>query len=119
MTLVSVSINILNSFFFYGCRWWRDLDLASKLPYIRDRLVESHLVALGPYFEPHYSLGRIIVAKINMIMVVVDDTYDAYATLPEVKALTECLQRYSERSRSLFLYTQLTHSLTRGKKNLV
>ncbi|ANM57869.1 Terpenoid cyclases/Protein prenyltransferases superfamily protein [Arabidopsis thaliana] len=76
-------------------KWWRDLDLASKLPYIRDRLVESHLVALGPYFEPHYSLGRIIVAKINMIMVVVDDTYDAYATLPQVKALTECLQRWS------------------------
>ena len=100
----------------HGFRWWKNLDLASKLPYIRDRLVESHLVALGPYFEPHYSLGRIIVAKINMIMVVVDDTYDAYATLPQVKALTECLQRYSVRSRSLFLYTQLiTHSLV-GRK---
>ncbi|CAA0382427.1 unnamed protein product [Arabidopsis thaliana] len=74
-------------------KWWKDLDLASKLPYIRDRLVESHLGGLGPYFEPHYSLGRIIVAKIIMTMVVVDDTYDAHATVPEVAVLTECLQR--------------------------
>ncbi|XP_010468170.1 PREDICTED: terpenoid synthase 19-like [Camelina sativa] len=28
-----------------------------------------------------------------MIVVVVDDTYDAYATVPEATALTECLQR--------------------------
>ncbi|VVA97630.1 unnamed protein product [Arabis nemorensis] len=76
-------------------KWWKDLDLGSRLPYVRDRLVESHLVSLGPYFEPQYSLGRIIVAKINMIVVVVDDTYDVYATLAEVTALTECLQKWS------------------------
>ncbi|KFK38811.1 hypothetical protein AALP_AA3G163300 [Arabis alpina] len=76
-------------------KWWKDVDLASKLPYIRDRIVESHLVSMGPYFEPHYSLGRVIVAKINMIVVVVDDTYDAYATIPEARALTECVQRWS------------------------
>jgi len=33
------------------------------------------------------------VAKIIMTMVVVDDTYDAHATVPEVAVLTECLQR--------------------------
>ncbi|KAG7581947.1 Terpene synthase N-terminal domain [Arabidopsis suecica] len=76
-------------------RWWKDLDLVSKLPYIRDRLVECHFASLGTYFEPQYSLGRIILAKIMMIVVVVDDTYDAYATLPEVTALTECLQRWN------------------------
>ncbi|KAL0667899.1 hypothetical protein Bca4012_030603 [Brassica carinata] len=62
-------------------RWWKDLDLASKLPHIRDRVVECHFMSLGAYFEQQYSLGRIIVAKITMIVVVVDDTYDAYATL--------------------------------------
>ncbi|KAF3575856.1 hypothetical protein DY000_02030589, partial [Brassica cretica] len=75
-------------------RWWKDLDLASKLPHIRDRVVECHFMSLGAYFEQQYSLGRIIVAKITMIVVVVDDTYDAYATLTEAIALTECLQRY-------------------------
>ncbi|CAA7029922.1 unnamed protein product [Microthlaspi erraticum] len=76
-------------------KWWKDLGLVSKLPYVRDRIVESHLVSMGPYFEPHYSLGRVLVAKVNMIVVVVDDTYDAYATLPEVTVLTECLLRWS------------------------
>ncbi|WZY86716.1 hypothetical protein YC2023_033100 [Brassica napus] len=58
----------------------------------RDRDVECHFMSLGEYFEPQYSHGRIIVAKITMIVVVVDDTYDAYATLTEAIALTECLQ---------------------------
>ncbi|KAG7625235.1 putative lyase [Arabidopsis thaliana] len=74
-------------------KWWKDLDLASKLPYIRDRSVESHLGGLGPYFEPQYSLGRIIVAKTIMIIVVADDTYDAHATIPEATVLTEYFQR--------------------------
>lgn len=56
--------------------------------------MECHLGSLGPYFEPQYSLGRIIVGKLTMIVVVLDDTYDAYATLAEVTALTECLQKY-------------------------
>lgn len=51
-------------------------------------------MSLGAYFEPQYSHGRIIVGKITMIVVVVDDTYDAYATLTEAIALTECLQTY-------------------------
>jgi len=80
----------------HGFRWWKNLDLASKLPYIRDRLVECHLASVAAYFEPQYSLARIIVTKIMMMVVVVDDTYDASsATLPEVTALTECLQMYS------------------------
>ncbi|EOA32912.1 hypothetical protein CARUB_v10016237mg [Capsella rubella] len=74
-------------------KWWKDLDLVSKLPYIRDRLVECHLGCLGPYFEPQYSLGRIIVAKTIMILNVVDDTYDAYATFAEVRVLNEYMQR--------------------------
>ncbi|KAL9291399.1 putative lyase [Arabidopsis thaliana] len=77
-------------------KWWKNLDLASKLPYIRDRLVECHLASVAAYFEPQYSLARIIVTKIMMMVVVVDDTYDASsATLPEVTALTECLQMWN------------------------
>ncbi|KFK24576.1 hypothetical protein AALP_AAs45078U000300 [Arabis alpina] len=76
-------------------KWYNDLGLASKLPYIRDRIVECHFGSLGPYFEPHYSLGRLVVAKFIMLVVAVDDTYDAHATIPEVRALTECVQRWN------------------------
>ncbi|CAH2079020.1 unnamed protein product, partial [Thlaspi arvense] len=75
-------------------KWWKDLGVASKLPYVRDRMVECHLGSLGPYFEPHYSLGRLIVSKFIQLVVVVDDTYDAYATFPEATLFTECLLRW-------------------------
>ncbi|KAH0883978.1 hypothetical protein HID58_060074 [Brassica napus] len=47
------------------------LLLASKLPHISDIVVECHFMFLGAYFEPQDSHGRIIVAKITMIVVVV------------------------------------------------
>ncbi|CAA7026681.1 unnamed protein product [Microthlaspi erraticum] len=75
-------------------KWWNDLNLASKLPYIRDRIVEVYFPALGLYIEPRYSLGRIIATKIIMVTVVLDDTCDAYATFPEAKSLIESVQRW-------------------------
>lgn len=77
-------------------RWWKELDLASKLPNtFRDRNVEIYFGMMGIYFEPRYSLARVIGTKISMIMTVVDDTYDAYGTLPEVISFTDALQRYN------------------------
>ncbi|KAL9291396.1 Terpenoid synthase 17 [Arabidopsis thaliana] len=75
-------------------KWWKELDLASKLPYIRDRIVEVYFGALALYFEPRYSLGRIIVTKITMIVTVFNDTCDAYGTLPEVTSLVDSFQRW-------------------------
>ncbi|KAL0855285.1 hypothetical protein Bca101_060438 [Brassica carinata] len=75
-------------------KWWKDLDLASKLPYIRDRIVEVFFAALTMYFEPRYSLGRIIVAKLTALGTVMNDTCDAYATLPEVASLDDAFQRW-------------------------
>ncbi|VVB13604.1 unnamed protein product [Arabis nemorensis] len=75
--------------------WWKELDLASKLPNtFRDRNVEIYFGMMGIYFEPRYSLARIIGTKISMIMTIVDDTYDAYGTLPEVISFTDALQRW-------------------------
>ncbi|XP_010501939.1 PREDICTED: terpenoid synthase 30 [Camelina sativa] len=76
-------------------KWWKDLDVSSQLPYlIRDRIVECYFPAMGLYYEPRYSLARIIAAKITMIVVVLDDTCDSYATFPEVKSLIDSLQRW-------------------------
>ncbi|KAL0717205.1 hypothetical protein Bca4012_066527 [Brassica carinata] len=78
----------------YLTKWWKDLDLASKLPYIRDRIVEVFLGALTMYFEPRYSLGRTTVAKITAVATVFNDTCDAYGTLPEVTSLVDAFQRW-------------------------
>ena len=78
----------------YGFRWWKDLGMASQLSYIRDRSVEIYFGMLGMFFEPRYSLGRIHTVKLTMVLTVVDDTCDAYATLPEVISLHDAFQRY-------------------------
>nr|QBP05430.1 cedrol synthase [Leucosceptrum canum] len=76
-------------------RWWNKFDLKSKLPYIRDSLVGSYLWAAAFHFEPQYSGVRMAVTKCLQIAVVMDDTYDNYATLGEAQLFTETLERWS------------------------
>ncbi|CAH8263207.1 unnamed protein product [Arabidopsis lyrata] len=76
-------------------KWWNDQDLLSKLPpYFRDRLVECHLYGVIMYFEPKYSFGRIILAKLLVLLTVVDDTCDRYGSVPEVAKLLDCVERW-------------------------
>lgn len=70
------------------------LDLASKLPYVRDRLVENYFWAVSVFFEPYYSLGRIICTKMIEILAITDDTYDAYGTFDELGLYTNAVQGY-------------------------
>ncbi|PPD75280.1 hypothetical protein GOBAR_DD27795 [Gossypium barbadense] len=74
-------------------RWKNGLDLATKLPFARDRLVEGYLWILGMYFEPQYSLAREILAKTIVMITLMDDIYDAYGTLEELQLLTNAVQR--------------------------
>lgn len=88
--LVSVIIFYLRMY-----RWWKKLDLESKIPnYFRVRAVECLFWATGIYMEPHYSVGRIILSKWIMLHTVLDDTCDAHCTLTEVIGLVESLERY-------------------------
>lgn len=74
-------------------RWWKELDFEKKLPYVRDRIVESFFWALIVYYEPCHSHARLFLCKIVEMMTVVDDTYDAYATIDELTLFTNALQR--------------------------
>ncbi|WOG86218.1 hypothetical protein DCAR_0205419 [Daucus carota subsp. sativus] len=75
-------------------RWWDDLELASKLPYVRDRMVENYFWAVSIFFEPCYSVGRITFTKMVTILVITDDTYDAYATFDELGVYTDAVERF-------------------------
>ncbi|KAG7571867.1 Isoprenoid synthase domain superfamily [Arabidopsis suecica] len=76
-------------------KWWNDQDLLSKLPpYFRDRMVECHLYGVIMYFEPKYSFGRTILAKLLVLLTVVDDTCDRYGSVPEVAKLLDCVERW-------------------------
>ncbi|KAJ9141359.1 hypothetical protein P3X46_031901 [Hevea brasiliensis] len=74
-------------------RWWKDLNLAEKLPYARDRLVEIYFWACSIQFEPHLALSRMMMAKYLKMISLADDTCDAYATMKEVNAFTDAIER--------------------------
>ncbi|KXG21068.1 hypothetical protein SORBI_3009G009300 [Sorghum bicolor] len=75
-------------------RWWKDIHIESKLPFVRDRLVECYLWILGVYYEPCYSRGRIILTMITAIVTLLDDTYDSYATPEECELFTKCMESW-------------------------
>ncbi|XP_077213580.1 beta-cubebene synthase-like [Tasmannia lanceolata] len=75
-------------------RWWKDIDLQTKLPYARERTVELYFWILGTYFEPQYGRGRMILTKIILFVSLMDDTYDLYGTWDELQLLTNIIQRW-------------------------
>ncbi|KAL7122250.1 hypothetical protein ACP275_01G033100 [Erythranthe tilingii] len=75
-------------------RWWKELDLVSKLSYVRDRVVECYFWTLGVYYEPKYSRARIMLAKTIAMISVIDDTYDSYGTVDELQIFTDAIQRW-------------------------
>ncbi|GKV15766.1 hypothetical protein SLEP1_g26518 [Rubroshorea leprosula] len=74
--------------------WWEKLDVATKLPYARDRIVECFFWIMGAYFEPKYSLARTFLTKIIAMTSILDDTYDNYGTYEELEVLTKCIERW-------------------------
>ncbi|XP_073057132.1 germacrene A synthase-like [Primulina eburnea] len=72
--------------------WWKDLDMLSKVPYMRDRVVESYFWGVAMDYEPQYSSARLIVAKSVLLTTMLDDTYDTYATLEDLEIFTQVLQ---------------------------
>ncbi|KAI3501079.1 hypothetical protein L1887_28937 [Cichorium endivia] len=77
------------------CKWWKNLDMSNKLPYVRDRLVEMYFWILGVYFEPQHAHTRIFLVKTSMWLIVMDDTYDNYGTYEELEILTKAIERWS------------------------
>ncbi|XP_057997684.1 probable terpene synthase 6 [Hevea brasiliensis] len=74
-------------------RWWKELDLAKGLPYVRDRIAEGFFESAGVQFEPNFALSRILLTKCIQILALVDDTYDSYGTLQELQCFTDALER--------------------------
>ncbi|RVW94769.1 (-)-germacrene D synthase [Vitis vinifera] len=54
--------------------WWKDLDFAHKLPFARDRVK--------------------ILTEVIAMTSVIDDIYDVYGTLEELKLFTEAVERW-------------------------
>ncbi|KAJ4901658.1 Alpha-barbatene synthase [Raphanus sativus] len=89
--------------------WWKGLDHVKNLPLgIRERSLESWFSALMMYFEPKFSLARIMSAKFTLAATFLDDVCDN-GSVPEVESLVDCLERwdpdYMENCQSLMKTT--------------
>ncbi|XP_052727125.1 probable sesquiterpene synthase, partial [Vigna angularis] len=88
-------------------RWWKKSNFDQKVPHARDRMVESYLWLFAMSYLPEYSNGRMFAGKLATIIVLLDDTYDAYGTVEELQLFTEAFQRWDIR---------LTESLPQSMK---
>nr|Q5SBP0.1 RecName: Full=Terpinolene synthase, chloroplastic; Flags: Precursor [Ocimum basilicum]AAV63792.1 terpinolene synthase [Ocimum basilicum] len=91
-------------------RWWNDTGIAEKLPFARDRIVESHYWAIGTLEPYQYRYQRSLIAKIIALTTVVDDVYDVYGTLDELQLFTDAIRRWDiESINQLPSYMQLCY----------
>nr|WNI01941.1 terpene synthase [Psidium guajava] len=75
-------------------RWWKDIDVARKFPFARDRIVELFFWILGAYFQPKFAVARDILTRVIAMTSILDDIYDVYGTLEELVPFTEAIERY-------------------------
>ncbi|KAH9602228.1 hypothetical protein KSS87_000068 [Heliosperma pusillum] len=75
-------------------KWWHKLDFKTKLSYARQRCVECHFWATAMYFEPQYSEARMLLIRVLLVISILDDTYDAFATFEEIQLLTRAFERW-------------------------
>ncbi|WCJ37692.1 Isoprene synthase chloroplastic [Euphorbia peplus] len=74
--------------------WWNQLQLANKLGFSRDRLMECFFWAVGIMYEPQFSSCRKVLTKVASFVTTIDDVYDVYGTLDELELFTLAVQRW-------------------------
>ncbi|CAB4275889.1 unnamed protein product [Prunus armeniaca] len=75
-------------------KWWNNLGLTQHLNFARDRLVECFMCAVGLNFQPDYTSFRIWLTKVVNLVLIIDDVYDIYGSLEELKRFTNAVDRW-------------------------
>ncbi|KAF9589655.1 hypothetical protein IFM89_026789, partial [Coptis chinensis] len=75
-------------------RWWKHLGLSNKLSFARDRLVEGFLWSVGLAYGPQYLCCREWITKVVCFILTLDDLYDNYGSLEELKLFTAAVERW-------------------------
>ncbi|URD95736.1 Myrcene synthase, chloroplastic [Musa troglodytarum] len=83
-------------------RWWSNLGLALRLPFSRDRLVESYFWTVGWAFEPQFARFREAQTKAICMITTIDDVYDVYGTMDELELFTDAVDRWDVNAMDRF-----------------
>ncbi|XP_065873380.1 probable terpene synthase 11 isoform X1 [Euphorbia lathyris] len=75
-------------------RWWKELGLIDKLGFGRDRPLECYLWTVGIFPEPYNSNCRIQLTKTIAILLVIDDIFDTYGSMPDLLLFTHAIKRW-------------------------
>jgi hypothetical protein len=102
----------------YHDRWWKQLNVATNLSFIRDRIVECHFWMTGACFEPQYSLARVISTKMTACITILDDIMDTYSTTEEAMLLAEAIYRYSVSLLSILTILYFHHVIQPHHKSI-
>ncbi|CAN1793353.1 Probable terpene synthase 3, partial [Linum perenne] len=118
LKLAKLSWNVLQRLYQHELKkltkWWIDLDFTRKMPFARDRLVESYLLAVGAMWEPKFSMVRYLLTKITKLVSVTDDTYDVHGTIDELELFTSVVDRLQQKNQ-MKAYMVEARWLTEGK----
>ncbi|KAJ7964209.1 Beta-ocimene synthase [Quillaja saponaria] len=74
--------------------WWKDMGLAYKLSFSRDRLMECFFWTVGMVYQPQFSNVRKGLTKVTSLITTIDDVYDVYGTLDELELFTTAVERW-------------------------
>ncbi|CAL1397699.1 unnamed protein product [Linum trigynum] len=89
--LAKVNFNVVQS------ALQKDLRQISRLDFTRDRIVESFLCSVGLAIEPEFSGFRIRLTKVIIMILILDDVYDVYGSLEELKQFTAAIDKWNAR----------------------
>ncbi|KAH9319503.1 hypothetical protein KI387_021272, partial [Taxus chinensis] len=70
--------------------WWTNTSVI-HLDFSRQRHVEYYFWCTCSLFEPEFSASRVGFTKLSICATLMDDIYDTYGTLDELKPFTEAL----------------------------
>nr|QJX58333.1 monoterpene synthase 14 [Salvia officinalis] len=75
-------------------QWWRNSGIVEKLPFVRNRLVESYFWSVGIVQPRQHGIGRMALGKSIALITTINDVYDVYGTLEELEQFTDVIRRW-------------------------